>query len=522
MKKTISLLFFALLMWQGVSAHKAWTVELVPNTRLQSNYIHVSDPDGYISEDIEMSINTALCAIRQEADVFLVALSSIGDNDPQVFRNELFNSWHIGDKDKNNGLLLLFVEDQHAFEFETGYGIEPILTDAKCFEIFNHTMKPYFKKGDYGGGMFAGVQDIVKVFGGTMPSEMVTVLPDEQLYEQAKTERDKETTSNFFLWTLFFLCCCFPVVSGLRYLAVRKKEKAAQNTEIKDSYAITKKDGLNYIVEPSTSWSGSAWEGKGCSRACTFGLSGIVWFFVSAVVLSVAMEGEEQLYISNWVAAGSLFSYLTYICVMHNRRTLKMADKVAKTSLNPRSVYDKAENNSKTKLVNIIAPWIGLLYYKKKYETYKQKCPELLCPDCHQAMKFDETAAIIPEKEAAEMTNEARRYTSLRCPSGHVLVMKEKGKKYKSYIDCVHCGAHLAKQVRTKVVKSATYTHSGLKEVIYGCLFCHQETIRTETIPKLEHSSSSSSGGSYHSSSSSSGGSFGGGSSGGGGYSGRW
>ena len=71
---------FLLLMSLAVSmmAQRTWTVQTVPNTRLESNDIHVSDPDGYLSDSVEMTINTALCAIRDKADVFVVTLTSIG------------------------------------------------------------------------------------------------------------------------------------------------------------------------------------------------------------------------------------------------------------------------------------------------------------------------------------------------------------------------------------------------------------------------------------------------------------
>ena len=55
----------------------------MPNTRLESNDIHVSDPDGYLSDSAEMNINTALCAIRDQADVFVVTLTSIGEAEPK-------------------------------------------------------------------------------------------------------------------------------------------------------------------------------------------------------------------------------------------------------------------------------------------------------------------------------------------------------------------------------------------------------------------------------------------------------
>lgn len=147
MKKPSFILLFLLLV-VGAFAQQVWTIETVPNTRLQGSAIHVSDPDGYLSDSAEMIINTALCAIRDTADVFVVTLGSIGEAEPKRFATGLFNRWGIGDAGKDNGVLLLFVEDQHALEFETGYGAEETLTDAKCQQIFTHTIVPYFRAGD--------------------------------------------------------------------------------------------------------------------------------------------------------------------------------------------------------------------------------------------------------------------------------------------------------------------------------------------------------------------------------------
>ena len=120
MKKVFVFIMLTFVAAFSAAAQKAWTIETVPNTRLQSNNIHVSDPDDYLTDVAEMHINTALCSIRDSVDVFLVCLSTIGDEDPADFRSRLFNYWGIGDKGKNNGLLMLFIEDVHAFEIETG------------------------------------------------------------------------------------------------------------------------------------------------------------------------------------------------------------------------------------------------------------------------------------------------------------------------------------------------------------------------------------------------------------------
>ena len=134
------LFFLLLLVSQTVFAQTVWTVRNVPNTRLEGNEIHVSDPDGYLSDSAEWFINDALGSIRDQADVFLVTLTSIGNDEPKHFATALFNYWGIGDAETDNGVLLLFVEDQHALEFETGYGAENVLTDARCSRIFNNTI----------------------------------------------------------------------------------------------------------------------------------------------------------------------------------------------------------------------------------------------------------------------------------------------------------------------------------------------------------------------------------------------
>lgn len=125
MKKILIVCMSIICVFIGMEksfAKDTWTVKTVPNTRLQSNNIHVSDPDGYLSASAESNINAALCAIRNKADVFVVALSSIGRANSKHFATELFNYWGIGDAKADNGVLLLFIEDQHKLEFETGYG----------------------------------------------------------------------------------------------------------------------------------------------------------------------------------------------------------------------------------------------------------------------------------------------------------------------------------------------------------------------------------------------------------------
>ena len=80
------------------------------------------------------------------------------------FANELFNTWGIGDKETNRGLLIQLVtrEDLREITFETGYGLEGELPDGLCMLIQKRRMIPPMKEGRYGEGLLAGLEEVRK------------------------------------------------------------------------------------------------------------------------------------------------------------------------------------------------------------------------------------------------------------------------------------------------------------------------------------------------------------------------
>lgn len=211
MKKLLLFLAAAFLSLQVASAQKVWTLKNIPNPHKNNYFIHVSNPDNILTDSTEKFINRTLNSIVKKADVLVVAVNSIGDEDTQEFRNQLFNYWKIGDAEKDNGLLMLFVEDQHKMEFETGYGLEGVLTDADCFAIYNQFMKPYFKEGEYDKGMYVGVTKIANKLGA----------------EIEDTEPYDDEINWFYIigCCLLFLCCVKWLFDLIAFLLANKEEK---------------------------------------------------------------------------------------------------------------------------------------------------------------------------------------------------------------------------------------------------------------------------------------------------------
>lgn len=171
MRRILSLLLFLLPVL--AFAADGYTVETLPNVRLQDARQYVSDPVSLLGSTAKDSINALLCQLESSTgiEVAVVMAPSIGEADAFDFGVELFRKWGIGKKKSDNGLLVLYVEDQHTVRFVTGYGIEGSLPDATCKRIQQRYMVPAFKEGDRDAGMVAGVRAVKQTLDRTMEAE---------------------------------------------------------------------------------------------------------------------------------------------------------------------------------------------------------------------------------------------------------------------------------------------------------------------------------------------------------------
>lgn len=98
--------------------------------------------------------------------IVVATVPTLEGTDIRDYGNQLFRQWAIGDKERNDGALLLVAPADRQVSIEVGYGAEGELTDALSRIIIDNAILPRFKAGDYDGGVSAGVDDIVKVMDG--------------------------------------------------------------------------------------------------------------------------------------------------------------------------------------------------------------------------------------------------------------------------------------------------------------------------------------------------------------------
>ncbi len=197
-----SIIVFQLVGCYLTALAQTYTLETVPNPKQARSGRYVSNPDGILSASAVRQIDSVLRTVEDSttAQVAVVCLNSIGENVPKDFATALFRKWGLGYRQKNNGLLVLMVKDQHRFEMETGYGLEGILPDAICKRIQTEHMVPFAKVGNFDQAMIAGIEALAHTI--LDPNAAQEVYDKSKFEEPSKPLDDRESllVLYFFLW----------------------------------------------------------------------------------------------------------------------------------------------------------------------------------------------------------------------------------------------------------------------------------------------------------------------------------
>ncbi|MFA6448336.1 MAG: TPM domain-containing protein [bacterium] len=142
-------------------------VTAIASTALSVNY---PEPTGYITDTagaLDLETKQKLIPILQSlhekttAQVGVAVIDTLDGVPIEEYAVKLFSKWKIGNKEKDNGVLLLVALNDRKMRIEVGYGLEGAIPDAKAGEIIDDIIKPKFKAGDINGGVTAGVEAIV-------------------------------------------------------------------------------------------------------------------------------------------------------------------------------------------------------------------------------------------------------------------------------------------------------------------------------------------------------------------------
>ena len=97
------------------------------------------------------------------AEVAVVTVSSLDGRTVEGYATELFNTWGIGKKGRDNGVLILVSVGDRTMRIEVGYGLEGVLPDGLAGTVIRETFRPRFRENDYPGGILQGTTRIVEI-----------------------------------------------------------------------------------------------------------------------------------------------------------------------------------------------------------------------------------------------------------------------------------------------------------------------------------------------------------------------
>lgn len=489
--KKISHTVFTLILLIGSSATFAqYTVENIPNPKTQGQIHFVSNPDHILSQNVANeldAISWQIDSITKCEFAIVIVDDYLGDDDFE-FALKLFNTWGIGKKESNNGLLLFIAKNRHEYRFISGYGMESILPDAYLKRIGEQYLVPNFRQDEYDRGVLETARFIQKVLGSPdAQAELDSLMPESIPFWNIKNP----TLRNSVLVIVLFI---------LLYGWITVVTKMTKGK-------ITKKS--NYFT-PLIS-------GCGCMG---------MLMFITIFIFAFVLENVEQVYqVKNLPYFLLIFAVITLAMKYNAGLTL-----VTASYKDEENIQRALRRFLKWNFIPLLISPLAWIDFGRSIKRLQLHAGRLEAPDSSgnwSRMNRDQTSpkqikSFLDAGQLMEEKINSREYEVwVNSKTSETKLIP--WDKNNNTVACPQCHYKTLEKDLRKTITKATYTAEGLEEKYELCKYCgYTLSHGTSSTARLVRSTSSSSGSRSSSSRSSGGGSFGGGSSGGGGAGGRW
>lgn len=155
--------------------------------------------NDYANELTPQQVNDLEVRLKQEEaatsnQIVILTIPSLEGEDLEGYTIKVATAWAIGQKGKDNGVLIFQSTGDHKIRIEVGNGLEGSLTDARSSEIIRNTMVPNFKAGNFFTGYSGAISDITSSIKGE--------------YKSSETTMGENEVGGFFAGFLILLFIC--------------------------------------------------------------------------------------------------------------------------------------------------------------------------------------------------------------------------------------------------------------------------------------------------------------------------
>ena len=129
---------------------------------------YVNDYAGILSDETKAKLAALSSEIEAKttSQLAILTLDTTAPLDIETYAVKLFEKWGIGQKGKDNGVLILVAVKDRQVRIEVGYGLEGAIPDALAKNIIEKSMLPFFKRGDYSSGILQAAAVVSKLIAG--------------------------------------------------------------------------------------------------------------------------------------------------------------------------------------------------------------------------------------------------------------------------------------------------------------------------------------------------------------------
>lgn len=164
MNRALHLLALLGFCWPGLSAAGDTTFPYLSG--------RVVDQAEILSAPARERIGNMLQAHERATgnQIVVLTINGMGSESIEDFAVRVFESWKLGGREKDNGVLIVVAPQEHRMRIEVGYGLEGTLTDVAADRIIRNLMTPRFREGNYDVGVEAGATAVVQILEGRQPA----------------------------------------------------------------------------------------------------------------------------------------------------------------------------------------------------------------------------------------------------------------------------------------------------------------------------------------------------------------
>lgn len=192
---TIFIFFCAAIYGQKIPLHTGWIVDSAQIIKDETEYALEEKIENLNKKTGQQISVLTIESLEQNADGSTI----------EEYSSKVFEKWGLGQKDKDNGVLIIVAVKERQVRIETGYGLEEVLTDTKCGLIIRKKIIPHFRENNYSDGINEGVDTIISLISG-----------DENTVKEL--EETKKTgfadLIPLFMWIVFILIIVLSNIFG--------------------------------------------------------------------------------------------------------------------------------------------------------------------------------------------------------------------------------------------------------------------------------------------------------------------